>query len=316
MKMGKKYATHQSQIKVPVAVKNQNKYKDLITQVNKIANHCRQGSFQTKARYYQGMERFVRHLADQNLSKIRNIHDRHIVTYIREMQAQGLSASTIKTDLAAIRFFHDQIANARNIISDNTKLQQKYDIHLEKRHFGGVDRSWSEREFVKMCEKAVEAGQPEIRNVMELCRFQGLRIHEVTRLDRATAEKALRSGVLHVKGKGGLERNVPLRPEGRSALVEAMQRVNRGEKLFVPEGTKTHEVIKSCQNFITVNRDDIQSANREVNLHIHGLRHTYAKEEYQVRINQGIPKEQAKKEISELLGHHRAEITNIYLGGK
>ena len=46
---------------------------------------------------------------------------------------------------------------------------------------------------------------------------------------------------------------------------------------------------------------------------MHGLRHSYAKEQYLVRIAQGESGQQAKREVSNLLGHNRPDVTNIYL---
>ena len=45
----------------------------------------------------------------------------------------------------------------------------------------------------------------------------------------------------------------------------------------------------------------------------HGLRHTYAHEKYDEYIRQGYSEYQSRKKVSELLGHHRDEVTKIYL---
>ena len=59
------------------------------------------------------------------------------------LQATDKAASTVKTDLAAIRFFHDKMDNAKYRLPDNGELP----IELEKRAFGGADRTWSAEEF-------------------------------------------------------------------------------------------------------------------------------------------------------------------------
>lgn len=43
-----------------------------------------------------------------HLQKLENISGRHLTAYVLQMQEDGKSPSTIKTDLAAIRFFHDK----------------------------------------------------------------------------------------------------------------------------------------------------------------------------------------------------------------
>ena len=45
----------------------------------------------------------------------------------------------------------------------------------------------------------------------------------------------------------------------------------------------------------------------------HGLRHTYAAEKYRQLIADGISELDAHLTVSRLLGHERADVTNIYL---
>lgn len=53
------------------------------------------------------MKRFRAYLADKfHLQKLENISGKYLTSYVLRMQESGKSPSTIKTDLAAIRFFH------------------------------------------------------------------------------------------------------------------------------------------------------------------------------------------------------------------
>ena len=119
--------------------KNPGINQTLIAQLDKVARHNRQGSFRTKKRYYEAMKRFCQFLADHyHLQKLANISAKHLVAYVLYMQAQGKSASTIKTDLAAIRFFHDKMERTKYSLPSNDELA----VALERRRFGGVDRTW------------------------------------------------------------------------------------------------------------------------------------------------------------------------------
>ncbi len=120
-------------------------YKNLEMQFNKIFRHLKVGSFKTRERYAKAFKRFMVFLANEyHLQKLANISDKHIKTYVDYMQGKGLSASTIKTELAAIRFFHDSMPYTRYTLPSNNELQ------LEKWTFGGVDRTWSMQEFNNM----------------------------------------------------------------------------------------------------------------------------------------------------------------------
>lgn len=77
-------------------------YHTLVTQLDKLARHNRQGSFRTKDRYYEAVKRFCAFLAAHyHLQKLENISGKHLVSYVLYLQEQGKSASTIKTDLSA-----------------------------------------------------------------------------------------------------------------------------------------------------------------------------------------------------------------------
>lgn len=294
-------------VKIPAGVKNAGAYKNLMSQINKIGDHIRQGSFKTKERYHDAADRFARHLADKfNLKKFGNVSDKHLQSYIQQMQDKGLSASTIKTELSAIRMYHDATPFAKHQLSGNEKFD------LERRSFGGVDRKWSDQEYKGMVDLAQQLGRQDVANILTLGREGGLRIHECTRLDHATARNALATGQLHVKGKGGLERDVPLRPAAMNALRAALSNVSPGQKLFVAPDEKTHQVIGAVQDFVYNHRDKFQESNRESNMTFHGLRHSYASEEYNKRIDEGKCEQVARQEVSELIGHSRDDVTRIY----
>ena len=122
-------------------------YHTLITQLDKLARHNRQGSFRTKDRYYEAVKRFCAYLATYyHLQKLENISGKHLVSYVLYLQEQGKSASTIKTDLSAIRFFHDKMSHPRYTLPGNEELG----VALERRRFGQQDRTWTNSEFGKL----------------------------------------------------------------------------------------------------------------------------------------------------------------------
>ena len=149
-------------------------YKALIAQLDKTARHNRQGSFRTKERYYDAMKRFCRFLADHfHLQKLANVSGKHLTAYVLYMQEQGMSASTIKTDLAAIRFFHDKLERTKYRLPSNDDLS----VELERRRFGGVDRTWGVREFNLFLATCMADGHEDFAAIACLTWYAGLRIH-------------------------------------------------------------------------------------------------------------------------------------------
>lgn len=285
-------------------------YRTLVSQLDKLARHNRQGSFQTKTRYYEACKRFCAFLADEfHLQKLTNISGKHLVSYVLYLQDNGLAASTIKTDLAAIRFFHDKMSDPKYELPTNDELG----VELERRRFGSVDRTWSNVEFNKMLGRALGDDRWDYILALYLGRFAGLRIHECFRIDTATAEQALRENAITIKGKGGKVRRVPINEQITIAIRKQLERTPRGHKLLVPDEIPTDRAINHLQFFIMKHRDEVRDVDSDRPMTFHGLRHTYAAEKYQELVNNGKSALDAHFKVSRLLGHERPDVANIYL---
>ena len=285
-----------------------NQYLNLLAQLDKLYRHNRQGSFRTRARYYEAMQRFCRFLADQfRLERLANTAPKHIFAYVDYLQGKGLSASTIKTDLSAIRFFHDLIPAPRYKLPGNDVLL------LQRRSFGDVDRIWSHPEFNRMLGCALEVGREDYITILYLGRYAGLRIHECFRIDTATATRAVKETALTIKGKGGLVRTVPLNKVLVDRLRLHLAGTERGHKLFVPDGKPTHQAIKALQAFVYLNRGRAQDSDSQRPMTFHGLRHTCAAAWYLKLVQCGNTPYEARRAVAKLLGHGRDDVTRIYL---
>lgn len=185
-------------------------------------------------------------------------------------------------------------------------------VELERRCFGGVDRTWSSVEFNKMLGKALAEDRYDFILVLYLGRYAGLRIHECFRIDTAIAEQALRENAITVKGKGGKLRTVPINEQIAVGLRIQLARTERGHKLLVTDHMPTDQAIRQLQRFIIKQRADIQETT-DPPLTFHGLRHTYAAETYQRLIDTGTSSLDAHLTVSRLLGHERPDVTDIYL---
>lgn len=292
--------------------KNENIYLDLKKQIDSIAKHNRQGSFKTKQRYYEGTLGFAKYVANEfQLRKFANTQDKHLESYINYMQEKGLSASTIKTNLSAVRFFFDK-TNHKYELSDNSKF------NLERRQMTGKDRAWSNEEYNtfknQVCTKY---NNQRAADIATLAKENGLRIHEAMRIRRYDALRSLQNGELHIKGKNGRERDIKLTEASLDVLKRKLEenKSSESDKLFVDVDQKTHLEIHKIQCFVNRHRDEFQvDSNREYNLSMHGLRHSYAQERFEYFTQEKELSElQAKLIISEELGHSRPDVVEIYL---
>ena len=284
-------------------------YTNLCFQLEKLRRHNRQGARQTRRRYEEAMRRFLRFLAEvYHLQKMANISEKHLLAYVGDMQKRDLSAAFIKTELSGIRFWHDKISNPRYTLPDNSQL------NLECRSTGKINHAWSGEEFRKFIDTCSEHGRRDYIAAAVLARFCGLRIHECFRLDRADAERAIKTRTLMVKGKNGLIREVPINQNVETELRKMLEVTKRGCKLFVDD-TQTHLAINQFQKFIIEHRNKFQSVARECPLHFHGLRYAFAQEIYLSLAESGWSETEAKRKLSRSLGHRRLDVVDIYLAG-
>ena len=222
-------------------------YNTLVTQLDKLARHNRQGSFCTKDRYYEAVKRFCAYLAAHyHLQKLENISGKHLVSYVLYLQEQGKSASTIKTDLSAIRFFHDKMSHPRYALPGNEELG----VALERRRFGQQDRTWTNPEFGKLIGRAMAEEREDYILALYLARYAGLRIHECFRMDTAAAERALRENALTVKGKGGKVRIVPIEDDRITMMLQRLlEKTERGHMRHSHTLLCPDDHSECCQQF-------------------------------------------------------------------
>ncbi len=298
--------------------------ENLINQADKLFKSTNQGSIKTKYRYLAAEERFAGFLADKyRLQKLANVKAKHIESYVKFMVENGKSSSTIKTDLAGIRLFH-MLSGSKNRLPDNGKL------NLEKRQVGKVDRGWSEEEYENARKIAFEMGRTDVGYGMIMGYHFGMRLEEVCRCQVTHLKDALINGELYVKGKNGQERYVRIDNDEKEKIIKtlcefAKSQNRKGTDRILFDNIKgaTQKTKKSIQNWIANNRKKFQLNDRESYgaevvpvLTFHGLRHTYAQRQYKIYLNKGDKDGVAKSKLSEELGHHRTEITKIYLNEK
>ncbi|MCL2003519.1 MAG: hypothetical protein FWG72_05900 [Oscillospiraceae bacterium] len=158
------------------------------------------------------------------------------------------------------------------------KTKERY-FEAYKRKFGGIDRSWSHAEFSRMIGECWKTGRGDYEACIVIAYYAGLRLHEVMRIE---FEKFLRL-------------------------------TSPGHKLFVPQGKQTHIAKTELQNFINKHRKLVQDPGSTKPMTYHGLRHTCAANWYQKMIAEGKTEYEARKQVSQWLGHERDDVTRIYL---
>ncbi|GKX32331.1 integrase [Vallitalea longa] len=299
-------------------------------QLEKIAKKMNENKYQTRYTYIHSCERFINYLAlEFKLRKLANIKDNHLRKYVQYMKGKGNSDKYIKNELSGIRFIHNSIDNTRYELMDSTKFSKE--VGLSFTHDGRADRAWTENEYNSFKNLAIERNREEIANVFEGIRYTGMRLDEIVSLKYQDVYNSLRDGHISLTNtKGGVPRNVMINEGSRRIFVKCLSNKKPGEYVFTPvkyvKNRQIHKFKKQIQNFVYNNRNEIQDKDRKCTGHnltkddrgaltIHGLRHSYARDEYLKRRNDGVTKSKARMEVAKMLGHGRDSVTYIYLGG-
>lgn len=291
-----------------------------------------QNKFNTRWRYISGQKRFISFVAKEfKLQKLTNVKNRHLEKYVEFLKENDKSDKYIKNELSAIRFFHNHTSGTKYELMDSRNFNKE--MNLGSTPDGRADRAWSEKEIIKMKDKAVEINRPEIAKIVEVVRATGLRLDEVCNIRWDHINNALKTDKLTLDGsitKGGVSRSISLTERAGKILEKSIEGVNRGEYVFTPkvfvENHTIHKFEKSIQNFIGYHRQGIQNKDRSSTGHnlsnnekgaltVHGLRHSFAREQYLSLRDKGLNKSDARIEVSNMLGHGRDSVTYIYLGG-
>jgi len=266
-------------------------------QLAKIMRGANQGSIQTRWRYVEAGERFLKFVGPRfGLKKLQNIQDKHLEAYAKHLKSIGKADKYIKNELSAIRYIHRQVPQARYELMDGIKANKLYG--LGSTPDGRADRAWTDQEVKAMANLARAEGKEKIAHMIEAARATGMRLDEAASLRRHEVENALRTGVLHLTNtKGGRPRDIPLSKTAQDVLQQAIKDVPRGKYVFCPEGRKVHQFKDDVEDFIYQNRKKVQVSERLATGHnlkpgekgaltFHGLRHSFARELYAEKIKE------------------------------
>ena len=282
------------------------------------------GTAKKVAPYFEATKRFCKFLADNyRLQNFKNVEDRHFKAYVEHLKENN-SAATIQSDLSGIRYFHRK-SGSKNRLSKNDKLS------LPKRATGVKDHSLLDKELVCIRQWAIEKGRQDVVIGFDFASEFGLRLEEICTLRVEYLMSALKTGQLVIKGKGGQTRAIDLSAKQRSIITDNLNyarcsgRYPRDYLISGSEKGGVQREKRSLQNWMSYNRKYFMVENREdfsedgkkkrtETISWHSLRHTYAQRTYAEAL-QERPR-RARKIVSENLGHHRTEVTRIYLADK
>jgi|NGEPerStandDraft_8_1074529.scaffolds.fasta_scaffold07592_1 integrase/recombinase XerD len=209
-----------------------------------------------------------------------------IQQYVNYLSSKGISASTIENKFAAISCLAKSLGQT-NILQNIRKPKFRKNYNIAPKSLERNDRNKILREIER---------SKNLRNIAitYLFLYTGIRVSELVALDRPDLISGERSGsVLVRKGKGNIERKVPLPAEARLHLKNYLNSRDDSYKELFLSNYKKRISIRSVQRIF-----------EKYDIHPHQLRHTYCRELVGSGIDIVI--------VAELAGHSDINTTRRY----
>ena len=287
--------------------------------------------FSTKNTHHDRWVIFSRWLqTNYGISDMRKITKDHLIAYgkylLNRVSSEQLQQSTAQNYLSSINTILS-IARGDNFV----RVRPVTDCKIPKR--SGVCKT-NKATSISGHKKALETLSLLLSTTLEIERVFGLRFEESAKLNAKKAFKQALSNqeILITEGtKGGRPRKVPIQKTQQIEVLEKAACLQQGQSMIPPDQT--------YKEF----RDKAYQAMGDLPVNFHGERHHYAQARYleitgaDCPIRSGIKKgkvfytrmaiklsisidaakkldKEARKIISQELGHSRTNITNAYLG--
>lgn len=297
---------------------------DLNYQLKGLCNSHREGSRSTQNSRSRSLNLIANQLHDLGFLHLsaNGLKPKHIESLLKFWKSQLLSSSTLKNRLAHLRWWADKIGKHGIIPLSNSSL----DV--------------SPRVFVSNASKATDypsflialdfISDPHIKLSLQLQAAFGLRREESIKFQPSWADKGISIVLKSSWCKGGRQRQIPITSSHQRLLLDQVHSLV-GSNSLIPSHRSYFQHLKVYES---------QTLRAGLS-HLHGLRHRYAQSRYfqltgwlspsdggpskdSILKSDSLSHEQklawikadldARLIVSSELGHHRINVTSIYLG--
>jgi len=286
--------------------------RDLNYQLKQLSQRNHDGSYATRADRERILSLIANQLAEGGYRhmQVTSLKPKHVAALIGRWQAENLTTGTMKNRMSALRWWAEKI-NKHNVIARSNDA------------YGIADRN-----FVSNTSKAKLLDADKMQTVSDRYTAMSLRLEAAFGLRREESIKIVPAWAdagdkLRLKDswtKGGKYREVPISTTAqRDLLNQAKQLAGLGS--LIPADLRYRDQLQRFKSQCT-----------KAGIHgVHGLRHQYAQTRYeqmtgfkspaaggptskQLTPAQKLLDQQARQTISLEMGHHRTQITAVYLG--
>jgi integrase len=245
------------------------------------------------------------------IKNIENLEGRHVTAFLQSKIAREAAHATIQLYAAASEKLEAALSRYAGLNHTGRAYNFSEDIAFARAEARGLARFEGSRAY-EAPEQIVAEIQADRYQLIAACQYQGgARIDEVRftpadlqgiRPDPITGQE---KGWLAVDGKGGKKRDIMVPPATYQAVAERVLALAPGQHWGI--GNDTDRVVY---------RDGIRQACQQLGEGYHGshgFRWNYAQERFQEVQAAGLAYNEALSQVSEEMGHERADITEHYL---
>lgn len=292
-----------------------------------IKNNIHNDSFNTRKTYKQRFGQFLEFCSERGIQSIHKIKNKTVADYIAIQLDNGVSETTLKATMSAIRYFIKMACEFKNTRPQFNLTNEQLGI-ATKREFiyrEGI----SKNEYKSALSLAEEKNDELVLCALKLGYIFGLRSNEIFNLRMYELRDAIRNGKqieIEHGTKGGRKRTVLFDSDNLEELKE-IYNLAKSKGKTMTDRVMTENEKDACKKNLTLwhnwwsrNSARIADDGRNVALSAHCLRRQYARNLFNSLLEKGIKKETAANIVSNCLGHGKAsvrkDITAIYLGFK
>ena len=237
----------------------------------------------------------------KDIKLVKEVRADHIQSFLNQKASQ-CSNATLKQYEAKFNKLEKIVNKTYNI----NATYKGYTLPLSKENTKIRNTSMSTEDFKKL-EKAFINSNSSAKVAIQLTSRVGLRVSECTKLQGRDID--LEKGVIHVEGgKGGRNRDVPIREEDRSYFNNLKSSISDRERVCPVQSDSINKSIDRAMK-----REGIRNKYNDTSIHC--IRKMFAQKEFDRFRREGMEIRQALQEVSKLLGHgeDRMELMRQYV---
>lgn len=264
--------------------------------------NVKKSSENTVASYRRDLIKFYRYFDEKGITRIDDINETYITSYVLEMEKQGMSMATVSRNIASIKSFYAYLMRER-IVNDDPTENIKPPKIVKK-----VPETLTISEVNKLLDQPTNKTPKEIRDkaMLELLYATGIRVTELVTLKLTDVNIKLGFIECH---DGDRVRTVPVAEVAQRALSRYITEVRddmSGGSDYLFFNCKGAHMTR--QGFWKIIKYYAAKAGIDKDITPHMIRHSFASH----MLGNGAD----IKSVQEMLGHVDIATTQIYLTNK